>query len=69
MRKQLNQIFERHLTKPHTLDEIERIMERDKFLSAEEALEMGIVDEILVKRTKEEETKYGEKKDDKEVES
>jgi ATP-dependent Clp protease protease subunit len=42
------------LTKEHTLEDIERLMERDKFLSAEEALEMGIVDEILDRRIKDE---------------
>lgn len=65
-------IYQRHLTKPHTLDEIgihsflhepinqfasaysliERIMERDLFMGAEEAKEMGLVDEILVTRKK-----------------
>lgn len=55
VRKQLNGIFVRHLTKKHTLEEVEKIMERDRFLSAEEALEMGIVDQILVRRGKEEE--------------
>ena len=43
-------IYQKHLTKPHTLDEIERIMERDLFMGAETALEMGIVDEILTAR-------------------
>ena len=56
VREQLNEIYKRHLTKPHTLDEIERLMERDKFMGAEEALELGIVDEILTRRSKEEET-------------
>ena len=51
------EIYQRHLTKPHTLDEIEKLMERDKFMGAEEALEMGIIDEILDKRNKEEEKK------------
>ena len=55
VREQLNEIYKRHLTKPHTLDEIERLMERDKFMGAEEALELGIVDEILTRRSKEEE--------------
>jgi ATP-dependent Clp protease protease subunit len=55
VRKKLNEIFRRHLTKEHTLEDIERLMERDKFLSAEEALEMGIVDEILDRRIKDEE--------------
>jgi ATP-dependent Clp protease protease subunit len=54
VRKQLNEIYMRHLTKEHSLEDIERLMERDKFLSAKEALEMGIVDEILDRRVKEE---------------
>lgn len=53
VRKQLNEIYTRHLTKPHTLEDIEKVMERDKFMSAAEALEMGIVDEVLNKRQKE----------------
>lgn len=55
VREQLNGIYMRHLTKPHTLDEIERLMERDKFMGAEEALELGIVDEILTRRNTNEE--------------
>ena len=57
VRGKLNEIYQRHLTKPHTLDEIEKLMERDKFMGAEEALEMGIIDEILDRRNKEEEKK------------
>jgi len=53
IRKSLNEIYKRHMTKPHSLDEIERMMERDKFLNADEALEMGIVDQILDRRVKE----------------
>lgn len=49
-RRQLNEIYKRHLTKPHTLEEIERIMERDHFMSAEEAVGLGIVDQILTRR-------------------
>jgi len=52
VRKSLNEIYKRHLTKEHTLDDIEKIMERDKFLSAQEALDMGIVDQILDRRVK-----------------
>lgn len=52
VREQLNGIYQRHLTKAHTMDEIETIMERDKFMGAEEALEMGLVDEILDRRDK-----------------
>ena len=55
VRGQLNQIYQRHLTRPHSLEEIERLMERDKFMGAQEALELGIIDEILDKRNKDEE--------------
>ncbi|MCJ1481521.1 hypothetical protein MMC06_001680 [Schaereria dolodes] len=50
VREQLNGIYKRHLTKPRSLEEIERLMERDKFMGAEEALELGIVDGILDRR-------------------
>ncbi|KAF2665118.1 ATP-dependent Clp protease proteolytic subunit [Microthyrium microscopicum] len=50
VRKQLNEIYQRHMTKPHTLDEIERLMERDRFMGVQEALELGIIDKILEKR-------------------
>ena len=40
----------KHLTKPHTLAEIEKLMERDYFLDAEQALEMGLVDKVLTSR-------------------
>jgi ATP-dependent Clp protease, protease subunit len=54
VRTQLNQIYQRHLTgkKVLSLEEIERLMERDYFMGAQEALEMGIVDEILDRRVK-----------------
>ncbi len=35
-----------------TLDEIEKLMERDHFMGAQEAMELGIVDEILDRRVK-----------------
>lgn len=52
VRKQLNEIYRRHLTKPITLDEIEKLMERDYFMGAKEALDMGIVDGIMDRRMK-----------------
>jgi ATP-dependent Clp protease protease subunit len=52
VRRSLNEIYRRHLTREHSLDDIEKMMERDKFLSATEALEIGIVDEILDRRVK-----------------
>jgi len=50
VRKQLNEIYQRHMTKTQSLDEIERLMERDRFMSVEEALDLGIIDKILEKR-------------------
>jgi ATP-dependent Clp protease, protease subunit len=58
VRRQLNKIYERHLTPKKeklSLDEIEKLMERDYFMGANEALELGIVDEILDRRVKPEE--------------
>lgn len=52
VRSQLNRIYKRHLTgkKEMSLDEIEKLMERDYFMGAKEALELGVVDEILDRR-------------------
>lgn len=55
VRAQLNRIYERHLSPKNrerkmSVEEIEKMMERDYFLSAEEALELGVVDEILKSR-------------------
>ncbi len=50
VRHQLNEIYKRHLTKSHTIDEIEKLMERDHFMGAKEALDLGIVDQILDRR-------------------
>jgi ATP-dependent Clp protease, protease subunit len=52
VRKVLNEIYRRHLIKELSLDDIEKMMERDKFLNATEALEIGLVDEILDRRVK-----------------
>ena len=54
VREQLNKIYQRHLTPKEGgekgLEEIARVMERDFFMSAEEALEWGIVDKVLDRR-------------------
>ena len=58
VREQLNGIYKKHLSRGDwSMEKIERLMERDKFMGAEEALEMGIVDEILERRSKEEAVK------------
>jgi ATP-dependent Clp protease protease subunit len=48
MRRRLNDIYQRHTGQ--TLAEIESRMERDTFMSAEQAREFGIVDEVIEKR-------------------
>ena len=52
IRTQLNNIYLNHLNGPKklSLDDIEKLMERDYFMGAEEARELGIVDEILTRR-------------------
>jgi ATP-dependent Clp protease protease subunit len=51
VRDRLNAIYQRHLKKPHTLEEVDELMKHgDYFMSAEEALELGIVDRILDRR-------------------
>ncbi|KAF2121913.1 putative ATP-dependent Clp protease proteolytic subunit [Lophiotrema nucula] len=57
IREQLNAIYQRHLTKQHSLAEIEKYMERDYFMDAKEALEFGLVDRILERRELESEEK------------
>ncbi len=48
MRRRLNEIYMRHTGR--TLTEIESKMERDTFMSAEQAKEFGIVDEVMEMR-------------------
>ena len=62
VRHQLNQIYQRHLTKQRSLEEIEKLMERDYFMGAKEALELGIVDRVLDKRDTLTDTKQQEEK-------
>jgi len=54
VREQLNNIYKRHLTgkKQLSIEEISNMMERDHFMDAQEALELGIIDEILDRRVK-----------------
>jgi ATP-dependent Clp protease protease subunit len=61
IRNQLNEIYSRHLNgkkrveergRELTIEEIERLMDRDYFMSAHEAKELGVVDEVLESRKK-----------------
>jgi ATP-dependent Clp protease, protease subunit len=48
LRKQLNDLYSKHTGVP--IEQIERDMERDKFMSAEEAKEYGIIDNVISHR-------------------
>ncbi len=48
LRERLNRIYEKHTGK--TLKQIEKIMDRDTFMAPEEALKMGLIDEVVDKR-------------------
>jgi ATP-dependent Clp protease, protease subunit len=48
LKRRLNEIYEKHTGR--TYDEIEKALERDNFLTAEEAVAFGIVDNIFAKR-------------------
>ena len=48
MRHDLNTLYSKYTGKP--LEEIERAMDRDKFMSANEAREFGLIDEVFDKR-------------------
>ena len=51
MKKNLTQIYVNHNNKGKTFEQFRQDMERDKFMSAQEALEYGLVDEIITKRS------------------
>jgi ATP-dependent Clp protease protease subunit len=48
MRHDLNTLYAKYTGKP--LEEIERAMDRDKFMSTEEAKAFGLIDEVFDKR-------------------
>ncbi|KAK2597426.1 hypothetical protein QQS21_005974 [Conoideocrella luteorostrata] len=55
IREQSNKIMRYHLNKAkgvdkYSLEEVNDMMERDKYLSVDEALELGVIDKILTKR-------------------
>ncbi|HWK40552.1 MAG TPA: ATP-dependent Clp protease proteolytic subunit [Croceibacterium sp.] len=54
IRKRMNDLYAKYTGK--TLTEIEKAMDRDTFLEAEEALAFGIVDKVFAHRPKDEET-------------
>ena len=50
MKKNLTQIYVDHNSKGKTFEQFRHDMERDKFMSAQEALDYGLIDEIITKR-------------------
>jgi len=48
LKRRLNEIYEKHTGR--TYDEIEKALERDNFLSAEDARKFGIIDNVFDKR-------------------
>ena len=50
MKKNLTQIYVNHNSKGKTFEDFKNDMERDKFMGAQEALEYGLIDEIITKR-------------------
>ena len=51
MKKMLTEIYVKHNSRNKTYAQLEQDMERDKFMSAEEAVDYGLADKIIEKRT------------------
>jgi len=49
LKRRLNEIFSKHTGQ--SVEQIEKDLERDRFLSAESAVEYGIIDTVLAQRT------------------
>ena len=50
MKKSLTEIYVKHNSKGKTFEELAKDMERDYFMSAAEAVEYGLADEVVTKR-------------------
>src|SRR3546814_18411315 len=48
IRARMNELYAKYTGKP--LEEIEKAMDRDKFMSSDEAKEFGLIDEVFDKR-------------------
>jgi len=55
LRKKLNNIYVKHTGQ--SLSSVEKIMERDNFMSAEESKKMGLIDKVVAERPVEEKKK------------
>jgi ATP-dependent Clp protease protease subunit len=50
MKQVLTELYVKHNSKGKTYEDFERDMDRDTFMSAQESLDYGLVDEIISKR-------------------
>ncbi len=50
MKKTLTEIYVKHNSKSKSFEQLTADMERDKFMSAEEALDYGLIDKIIAER-------------------
>ena len=51
IKEELTEIYVKHNSKGKTYEEFETAMDRDNFMTSEEALEFGLADEIIEKRS------------------
>jgi len=49
LKERLNKIYSKHTNKSE--DQIRKALERDKFMSPEEAKDFGLIDEVVAKRS------------------
>ena len=51
IKRELTEAYVKHNTKGKTFEEFESAMDRDNFMTSQEALDFGLVDEIISNRT------------------
>jgi len=51
IKKELTEAYVLHNTKGKTFEDFEAAMDRDNFMTSQEALDFGLVDEIISNRT------------------
>ena len=57
IKRELTEVYVKHNTKGKTYEEFEEAMDRDNFMNSQEALDFGLVDEIITKRSDNEDQK------------
>ena len=48
MKRRLNEVYVKHTGR--TLEEVEKTLDRDHFMTSDESLEWGVIDKILTSR-------------------